>query len=67
MLPPGDIRYFTSLNPMGLRDSIREVLFLLIYIPFALAAVVYLITGGAVGGESMVEAAFLPWWLFADW
>ncbi|SFT04727.1 hypothetical protein [Halostagnicola kamekurae] len=48
---------------MNLRDFADDLLFYLIYIPFAIAAIVYIITGGAVGAEVMLEAAVLPWWL----
>lgn len=41
----------------------KRLLFIVIYVPFAVAAIVYIITGGSFGAEAMVEAAFLPWWL----
>ncbi|WP_207588513.1 hypothetical protein [Halomontanus rarus] len=48
---------------MDLRDFVEDLLFIIIYIPFALAAVIYIISGGAVGEEAMITAAVLPWWL----
>jgi hypothetical protein len=33
------------------------------YVPFATATLIYLFTGGELGAEVMLEAAFQPWWL----
>lgn len=48
---------------MEVKQFTRRLLFLIIYVPFATAALIYLFTGGELGAEVMLEAAFLPWWL----
>ena len=41
----------------------RRLLFIIIYVPFATGALIYFFTGGELGAEVMLKAAFLPWWL----
>lgn len=48
---------------MGVGELLRRLLFIIIYVPFATATLIYLFTGGKLGAEVMLEAAFLPWWL----
>lgn len=43
--------------------DIEDFLFYMIYLPFAGAVVVYIVTGGEFGLRTMIESAFLPWWL----
>jgi len=37
--------------------------FVLTYVPFATAVLIYLFSGGEIGAEAMIEAVVLPWWL----
>ena len=48
---------------MNPRDLIDTSLFYIVYIPFAVAGVLYVLSGGAVGAEAMVKAAFVSWWV----
>lgn len=48
---------------MEIREFSRRLLFIIIYVPFATGALIYLSTGGELGAEVMLKAAFLPWWL----
>lgn len=48
---------------MELREVARVLLFVVIYVPFATGVLIYVLTGGKLGAEVMLEAAFLPWWL----
>jgi len=48
---------------MNLRDLADTSLFYIIYIPFAAAVGLYVISGGAVGAEAMVKFAFISWWV----
>ena len=48
---------------MNPRDFADTSLFYIVYIPFAVAAGLYVLSRGAVGAEAMVKAAFAPWWV----
>jgi len=48
---------------MPRKNVVKQVLFALVYVPLATAVLIYLLTGGNIGGDAMLEAAILPWWL----
>ncbi|UVE49650.1 hypothetical protein KU306_12120 [Haloferax larsenii] len=48
---------------MTFKKFVKQMVFIVVYVPFATAALIYLFSGGEFGAEAMVKAAVLPWWL----